>query len=272
VNRLRRGLLEFWAMVAMAAVVGFLGPFGTYSQGDFPALAWRWWILLMGAYILIRPLMLFWRWIARITHLPPGFLVFWGVTFCSLPMGLLWRLAGDEARMLGGLARMLPFSLLCALAVMAVAWWAHRADNYLRRRYGNGAMHPSGANPLPAAFEPAERGGARPRLYERLSNVFQGEILALESEDHYVRVHGAGQSELLYLRLRDAIAEMDGRPGGQTHRSWWVARDAVASVTGSGRNREISLVNGLRIPVARDSVDRLERAGILPSASDGLLS
>jgi DNA-binding LytR/AlgR family response regulator len=109
--------------------------------------------------------------------------------------------------------------------------------------------------------------GSKPRLRARLSKGFDGDILALESEDHYVRVHGVRQSELLLLRLRDAIQEMDGCPGAQTHRSWWVARDAVAGVVANGRNREIRLVNGMRIPVARDSVFRLEQAGFLPATS-----
>jgi DNA-binding LytR/AlgR family response regulator len=55
-------------------------------------------------------------------------------------------------------------------------------------------------------------------------------------------------------------------PGAQTHRSWWVARDAVSGVVANGRNREIRLVNGMRVPVARDSVFRLEQAGFLPAS------
>ncbi|WP_336968942.1 LytTR family transcriptional regulator DNA-binding domain-containing protein [Sphingobium aromaticiconvertens] len=57
---------------------------------------------------------------------------------------------------------------------------------------------------------------------------------------------------------------MDDISGEQTHRSWWVAREAVAETAGAGRNREIRLVNGIRAPVARDSVDRLRRSGFLP--------
>jgi DNA-binding LytR/AlgR family response regulator len=67
------------------------------------------------------------------------------------------------------------------------------------------------------------------------------------------------------LRLRDAIAEMDGHAGEQTHRSWWVAREAVSEIVCEGRNREIRLVNGTCSPVARDSIDRLKRTGFLPA-------
>jgi hypothetical protein len=43
-----------------------------------------------------------------------------------------------------------------------------------------------------------------------------------------------------------------------------VGEDAVAEVTRSGHSREVRLVNGLRTPVARDSVERLQRSGFLP--------
>lgn len=71
-KRLRRVLLELWAMLPVAAVVGFLGPFGTYLSGDFLLRAGRWWIMLMGAYILARPTLIAWRAIARATRLRAG--------------------------------------------------------------------------------------------------------------------------------------------------------------------------------------------------------
>jgi DNA-binding LytR/AlgR family response regulator len=66
------------------------------------------------------------------------------------------------------------------------------------------------------------------------------------------------------MRLRDAIAEMDDVPGAQTHRSWWVAKAALADGAAVGKGREIPLTNGLSAPVARDSVDRLRQSGFLP--------
>lgn len=278
VKWIRRALLELWAILMLAGVVGFLGPFGTYLDGDFPSRVGRWWALLMGAYVLVRPIMIFWRWIAQATGLPRGSMTFWGVLLSSFPMALLWQGMGrEEMRLLGGYSGILPFTLLCSLAVMAVAWWARRADEHLLRNYSADGDYQwrgeQGAAPKPGeqsaepdrpAHPPATASG-RPRLYARLSPGFDGDVLALESEDHYVRVHGPRQSELLLMRLRDAIAEMDGHPGEQTHRSWWVAREAVSESVGTGRNREIVLVNGTRSPVARDSVDRLRQSGFLPA-------
>ncbi|WHO37930.1 LytTR family DNA-binding domain-containing protein [Sphingobium sp. AP49] len=268
---LRRVLLELWAMLPVAAVVGFLGPFGTYLSGDFFLRAGRWWLLLMGAYILARPTMIAWRAIARATGLPRGSLVFWGMVVSSFPLALIWRLVGrDEIRLLGGYPGLLPFTLLCCLLVMTIAWWAERADAHLLRYYdehmGPATMFAQGAErtEAPALPDgPASRADGT-RLDRRLSSAFTGPVLALESEDHYVRVHGPRGSELILMRLRDAIAEMDDMPGAQIHRSWWVAKAAVADVPGIGKSREVRLTNGMSAPVARDSVDRLRQSGFLP--------
>ena len=274
----RRILLELSALLLVSGVLGFLGPFGTYLTGDLVSRAVSWAMLLFGAYVLARPTMELWRWTARITRLPQAPLVFWGMILSAVPIALVWRASGaDEASLIGGYASVFSFTVLCSLLVMVVAWWAERADASLFRHYGDALVSETATSldagasawrdPIPVAATakastPVE--SVRPRLRARLSAGFTGDILALESEDHYVRVHGPRGSELLLIRLRDAIAEMDGLPGEQTHRSWWVARGAVASVHARGRGCEIKLTNGERALVARDSVDRLTRSHFLP--------
>ena len=89
------------------------------------------------------------------------------------------------------------------------------------------------------------------------------EVLALQGEDHYVRVHTPLGSELLLMRLRDAIKDLEGRTGEQVHRSWWVAREAVGGVRANGRRVSLTLTNGLEVPVSREATARLRRAGWL---------
>lgn len=276
-ERLRRTLLEIWIIPLLAAVVGFMGPFGTYLTGDFLTRAIRWEVMLMGAYILVRPTMFFWNWVAGATRLPRGSVMIWGLAVSSIPMGLFWEaMRAEELRALGGYAGVLPFSLLCAMTILLVAWLADRADEHLLANYGdpmqrlrgsggglNQSLVAESLSPAVPVESPTRAGGDRARLYARLGPRFAGDVLALESEDHYVRVHGAKGSELLLMRLRDAIAEMDGTPGEQTHRSWWIARDGIADVVRTGRTLEVVLLDGTHAPVARDSVDRLERSGFL---------
>src|SRR3546814_8016261 len=121
VNWLRRALIEFWAMVALSALIGFLGPFGTYLNAEFPSRSWHWWIQLMGAYVLVRPSILMWAAMAEVASIPPKVLVFWGVFFSSFPLALLWAWSADAFfHCLNGFAGILPFAMLSALGVLGV--------------------------------------------------------------------------------------------------------------------------------------------------------
>lgn len=90
---------------------------------------------------------------------------------------------------------------------------------------------------------------------------FAGEILALQMEDHYVRVHRLHGSQLVLMPLAQAIKGVAETEGLRTHRSWWVARRAVAAVEGTPRSMRLRLCNGVMAPVARASVARLRAAG-----------
>lgn len=274
-NTLRRALLELWAMFVMAAVVGFLGPFGTYHDTTVADRVAEWWQLLMGAYLFVRPWIVALRWVAEVTWLPSRVLVLWGVVATSAPLAMLWRHIGQDAyRELEGYAGLLPFALLCALAVLAIEIWAEQANERLRSRRGGapGDLNLASAQTVSGqhdecAAPPVQAGEVRPMLLDRLSPAFKGPIIALQSEDHYVRVHGMGSSELVLLRLRDAITEMSGVAGEQVHRSWWVSRGGIDSLEQVGRAWLIRLRNGETAPVARDSSERLQRSGFLPTHS-----
>jgi hypothetical protein len=272
VDWLRRALLELWAMFVIAAIIGFLGPFGTYLDSTVADRVAQWWKLLMGAYLFVRPWIIALRWLAHVTWLPSRALVLSAVVAASVPLAMLWRSVGQDAyRELEGYAGLIPFALLCALAVLAVEVWANQTNDRLRSQRTveaearQSAPRPTDSDPQAAsAVSPLAAGEVRPKLLDRLSPTFQAPILALQSEDHYVRVHGIAGSELVLLRLRDAIAEMAGVAGEQVHRSWWVSRDGVGSFEQAGRSWAIRLRNGETAPVARESALRLQRAGFLP--------
>jgi LytTr DNA-binding domain len=102
----------------------------------------------------------------------------------------------------------------------------------------------------------------QPRLSARLPVKLQdAAILALESEDHYVRVHTSAGSELILMRLGDAIAEMGHAPGARAHRSWWVAKTAVESLKRNNGRLALLLAGGLEVPVSRGYASELREAG-----------
>ncbi len=75
--------------------------------------------------------------------------------------------------------------------------------------------------------------------------------LALEAQDHYVRVHEMHGSKLVLKRLSDAVAEVSDVEGLQIHRGWWVASAAVAGTFVENGKRWVQLANGLKVPVSR---------------------
>lgn len=92
-----------------------------------------------------------------------------------------------------------------------------------------------------------------------------GEVLALQMEDHYVRVHRPAGSELILMPLGRAIEAVEA-DGLRTHRSWWVAAHAVTAVEGNARSMRLRLSNGLVAPVARSAVTHLKAAGWIKDA------
>lgn len=100
------------------------------------------------------------------------------------------------------------------------------------------------------------------RFLERLPAKLKGaRLYAVSAEDHYLRLHTSKGSDLILMRLADAIAELDGLEGAQTHRSWWVAKDAVESARREGDRVTLMLPGGVQAPVSRPNVRVLREAG-----------
>ncbi len=104
----------------------------------------------------------------------------------------------------------------------------------------------------------------RPKVFDRLDIKFRtSDILAIKSEDHYLRVFTSMGETLILLRLYDAINELEGIEGVQTHRSWWVAIEAIDRLEKDyGKNRFI-LKNALEVPISRGYAPTLKRMQLL---------
>jgi len=114
----------------------------------------------------------------------------------------------------------------------------------------------------PRQTHAAPAGAPPPRFLQRLPLKLAGaELYAVEAEDHYLRLHTSRGSDLILMRLSDAVAELEGLEGAQTHRSWWVARTAVADVRRSDGRAVLTLKDGAKVPVSRTYVRSLRTAG-----------
>lgn len=158
---------------------------------------------------------------------------------------VVWVVA---AAVLGGswrlerLAILFPQTLLISAAFVTLQWLIERRSS----------AAPQNLSPPPA----------RPALLDRLPEKLRGgELHAIEAEDHYLRIHTDLGSALVLMRLGDALEELDGLAGARTHRSWWVARNAVVG-TSRGRGRgQLALKGGLTVPVSRTYAPALRSAG-----------
>ena len=112
---------------------------------------------------------------------------------------------------------------------------------------------------LPAKQDQPARSAFLRRIPARLGT----ELLYIKVEDHYLRVQTRLGSDLLLLRLSDAVAELDQEFGRQVHRSHWVAQRAVAGVERDGYRIRLVLTDGARIPVSRTYLPALRKAGWL---------
>lgn len=105
-------------------------------------------------------------------------------------------------------------------------------------------------------------GAAPARFLERLPPKLRGaRLIAVQAEDHYLRLHTDRGSDLILMRLSDALNELEGLEGAQTHRSWWVARDAVAAVARGDGRAALTLTDNLTAPVSRRYARALREAG-----------
>lgn len=228
--------------VAVAMALSFLGPFGSYDRPLEQRIAASVAYGVGGSLVFWPFLRLVLRLGARY-GLPEVFTAVVGLVLAALPVMAVVRLLAATF----GFAHPLPDPLAHYFAVLAVVLPIGLAALLVYRLIDR--------RPAP----PAETGA--PRLLARLPAHLGADVLALEAEDHYVRVHTARGSTLLLMRLADAVAELDGLDGERTHRSWWVARKAVAAARPEGRRMTLTLANGVEAPVTREAVPQLRKAG-----------
>jgi hypothetical protein len=120
---------------------------------------------------------------------------------------------------------------------------------------------PAAKPPAPAqeSFAVQERTGFRALVPYHLGI----EVMALQAEDHYVRVITDKGNVLLRYRFSDALQEVRALPGVQVHRSHWVATSAIERVETNGKCYNLHLRNGAVVPVSRSNIGVLRAARLI---------
>jgi DNA-binding LytR/AlgR family response regulator len=92
----------------------------------------------------------------------------------------------------------------------------------------------------------------RPKFLDRLPpRLFGATIIAVEAQDHYLKVHTSRGADMILMRLSDALGELDGIEGAQVHRSWWVARNSLLGAQRGNGKATLTLTGDLKVPVSR---------------------
>lgn len=196
---------------------------------------------------------------AMVGSIPGRYLVFWLAAFAG---GV-----GDAATV----PRVAPaFEWSTAFLIRYLEGWigvfvvwivlSYVLDAMLRARQNgaSGASAPDAALPSPASApisSPARADGAEqiypaPALLAKLPPNMGQQIIAMNAEDHYVRVYTDRGDCLILTRFTDAVAAVAPLAGLRVHRSWWVNTKAIVSSEEEGRTTILHLANGLHVPVS----------------------
>lgn len=240
-----------WAsLLAAGALLGLAGPFGTEDVMRLLPRTAYWLFVVTVTYTtgaimnaMLRPALV--RWLPVWGAVPLISLA--SATVITAQIFTLNVLVFGYLPGLSGLLVLAGNVLLASLIITS-------AVNYVQARPA-----PSGAVTGPAATDPPD-----PALLRRLPLAKRGALISLSAVDHYVEVTTTAGTELLLMRLVDAIAETAPVQGLQIHRSHWVALDQVRDVARAQGKTTLTLNDGRTLPVSRANVAGIKEAGLLP--------
>ncbi len=124
----------------------------------------------------------------------------------------------------------------------------------------------AGAEPMRVVTSDAPVNPSVPTVFLRLSKMSRptpDTLIAIEAEEHYLKVHSDQGSELVYYRFGDAVHDLQDWNGLQVHRSYWVARQAVTGVTAHDRKISLTMRNALEVPVGSSYLALVRHAGLM---------
>ena len=230
----RSGAAELVALVLFGLFLAMIAPFGTAEAPT--ALRYLYWQLaIFGGGVIAaliepplarrltgRPRLFI---LAQLTAMTPAIAV-WVSLLPVIVFGA--RVSGER------FLELLPDVLTINAAVLVLAWLTRKALN-----------RNDAPRALPEGLAPPV---IRTRLPPRLA---RARLVAVEAEDHYLRIRTEAGSALVLMRLADALEALSGLDGFRTHRSWWVARTCVEAARWKGGRGALTLSDGSSAPVSR---------------------
>ena len=257
-DKLIRGLLT---TLAMGVFLGYLAPFGTDHLSLVASIGY-WVVICTIGYLIYAPCISFGHyWLANKVKQQ-----YWRVACSSLIASVLlsavvpfigWLFFDSPIELGTQFIQVLPSTiiiggLITLISVMQVVIAQQKqqliqSENIIKQ-------HPN--QPSSVNNEQIDAFMALLPLEKR------GELICLEMSDHYLKVYTDKGHEMLLMRFKDALAQLDQYPGLQTHRSWWVATSAIESLSKNGTKSILHLSNQLQVPVSKTYAEQVKELGI----------
>jgi len=233
---------RFYLFLVLGAVLGWMGPFGTYGQ--LPG--WRrfvYWIIAAPSVGMCARVAMLMVAGGRAGSWPVPARIAAGAALAGFPGSFIVLL------LYGSLTGLFDFDALILLQIYATVSVVIGLITYPLILLGRSSP--------PAEAEPDSP------FLRRIPAKLGTELLWLSAEDHYIRVTTPLGSDLILCRLSDAIAELGAEAGQRVHRSHWVARGAVKAAERRDGKTLLRLTNGDGVPVSQSYVPALKAAGWL---------
>ena len=247
---MRQSHLPYWlkhvaAAAALGLLLGFAGPYGTNPAFDRPVRYAFWAGLTLFGYLSVLVAGGVIRSSPALARQPGWARLALAATMSSVPqtLAVAWVFSLLQPGRVTAPAQ-LPALFFAVLAVQLVIAFV-------------ATLVARGDEPPAAALE---QPSASPFL-DRLPPHLRRNLIALEAQDHYLKVHTGSGSTLVLSRLSDAITQLRGVDGLQVHRSWWVADSAVVAVRRNGGALTLKLRNGIEAPVSRTYLQAVRSRG-----------
>jgi len=259
---------RLWLVFALVSgLFAVTGPFGSYERLPFVSRLGYWltmntatWATALICISFVKAAL-----ISRVPNQITRLMI--GGCISALPVGLVITVINTAVIKsplnLDQLAGNVLIALPIAIGFCLLSWLSLSSGETVAEGQDTVSPNTDPAS-VPASAPTANRSAAdvatgdvpdRPAILDRMSLDKRGPLIRLEVQDHYVLAVTTRGSDLLLMRLADAMAEAGA--GQQIHRSHWVADAGLKSVTRhGGKNPRLTVetTDGQSLPVSRSQL------------------
>lgn len=233
---------KFYGYIGVAVLILTLsGPFGTLEHYNFLERFAYWAILTPVTYMLASGVATFVTVALKRKSINDWFSYILGGSAAGVIVGMFVWLFGiflqqSFGQSFAGLLKVMTFTMPITIGVTMLFKLSEKKSQET-------SVEPS--------VEPSGENLADVRFFKRIPKTLGRDLISLNSQDHYVKVTTSFGSDLILMRLSDAVVELKDHDGVQPHRSWWISKKHIACMKTVAGKKVLELKNGDLIPVSR---------------------